>query len=138
MKFGQPATETLSKTPREYYENLLAQALKEMQPGSAMIIGPLGIGSAEFKDNLERMHATQKTVAEKYMVLVFDQTKYLDDNFPDAPRDYDLKFEVFYQGLILSGKIKTLYVMKNYETSPGTAKEISYAKEHGVPLVYLD
>lgn len=119
---------------RTYYNALLAQALADIGAAAVMVIGPIRSGRST-AENLQSFQREQAHLSEQGL-KVFDQRKYLDQRGRD-PYMLELKFEVFYQGLIQSGKITDCYVLPGWQGSEGTCLEVGYCEERGVPVHYL-
>lgn len=119
-----------------YYKTLLTVALESIEQGSVMVIGPLGVETDAFESNMSRFEKAQKELEEDGYT-VFNQLPYLDIFLEDAPRDYGAKFDIFYKGIIQSGKVTTLFVLPHYEYARGVLVEISYAQEKAVPVLFL-
>lgn len=120
---------------RNYYNALLTCALKTIPDSAVMIAGPVGIGTPHFEENVDTLRSYIREIRKKENV--FDQTQFFDVFLPDAPHEYEQKFEIFYQGLIDSGKITKLYVLPGSESVRGVATEISYARTRGIPVIFL-
>jgi hypothetical protein len=130
----------IESSSERFYSALLEDAIRYIDNlgGSAsMVSGTLGVDSSEFKKNLVALE-TQIAKLESAREPVFNQTAYIDKFIINSPRDYASKFETFYKGLIQSGKIKKVYVMPGSTVSLGVRSEINYAREAGVPVVFLD
>lgn len=121
---------------KSYYKTLLDVVLESIEQGSVMVIGPLGVGTEAFESNVIRFERAQKALEEDDYT-VFNQLPYLDIFLNGAPHERDTKFEIFYKGLIQSGKIATLFTLPGHETSKGTTLELSYAQEKSVPVIFL-
>jgi hypothetical protein len=119
-----------------YYKVLLDVALESIEEESVMVVGPLGVGTEAFESNVARFEKAQKEL-EDDGYTIFNQLPYLDIFLTGAPHEHDTKFEIFYKRLIQSGKIATLFVLPGHETSKGTTLELSYAKEKGIPVIFL-
>ncbi len=119
----------------EFYLELLEKALIKMGPESGMVVGNIFSDG----DSEENINIILNKVAELQSTneTIFNQIPYLDDNIDNAPFDYDLKFETFYKGLIQSGKINKLFVLPSFEKSVGTKKEIMFAEEKLIEIIYL-
>lgn len=119
-----------------YYQTLLDVVLESIEEGSVMVVGALGVGTEYFEEN---MKVFEKAILELEVdgYNVFNQLPYLDIFLDNAPRDYGAKFDIFYKGIIQSGKITTLFVLPHYEHARGVLAEISYAQEKEVPVLYL-
>ncbi len=105
-----------------------------MSQDCSMVIGPIFSGDKE--SNLRTFNETISDL-RKRGVVVFSQLDYLDDYVEGAPHDYKVKFPIFYKGLLYSGKVKEVYVLQGWEGSVGTKKEIEYAKERNLKIIYL-
>ncbi len=68
---------------------------------------------------------------------VFNQTNYLESELEGAPHELELKFEIFYGGIIRSGKVAKIYVLPTWKTSAGTQREVAFATEAGIPIEIL-
>lgn len=119
-----------------YYQVLLQTVLETMSHECVMVVGPLGVGTDAFESNGTRFEKAQRKLEEDGYT-VFNQLPYLDIFLDDAPKDYGTKFDIFYKGIIQSGKITTLFVLPEYEHARGVLAEISYAQEKGIPPVLL-
>ncbi len=93
-----------------FYTELLEKALKQIpDSGVSMVLGPMFIlrtpedNFKMFQDKIDELSAQGKTV--------FDQVPFTDYMLKEAPFKYDRKFEIFYQGLIKSGKIKEIHLL---------------------------
>ena len=119
---------------KTFYTSLLVDALKVMPEECSMVIGPIFAGDKDqnlrvFQEAIDRLRDGGE--------IVFSQLGYLDDEIIDAPHEYNVKFPIFYKGLIFSGKVKKVFVLDGWEESSGTKKEIEYAKEKEVEIKYL-
>lgn len=119
----------------KYYADLLSDVLSVITKPSVMVVGPLATDTNKFEVNLNKFRLAQSMISEEFL---FDQVDYLDIYLQDSPMNFALKFGIFYQGLIKSGKISKIYVMSGYEDSEGTISEIKYAQEAGIIIEYLD
>jgi hypothetical protein len=119
-----------------YYRTLLHTVLETIEEGSVMVIGPLGVGTDAFESNVVRFEKAQKDLEEDGYT-VFNQLPYLDIFLEDAPKDYGAKFDIFYKGIIQSGKITTLFVLPHYKHARGVLAEISYGQEKEIPVIFL-
>ncbi|MFT7557670.1 MAG: hypothetical protein ACI83D_000335 [Planctomycetota bacterium] len=119
----------------EYYKQLLIRALEGINAPAAFIAGALGYGTDVFEENRKFLESMISKYSEQEPV--FNQLPWQDYNFLDAPYEYEEKFEVFYKGLIQSGKISKLYVLPSHVQSVGAQKEIAYAKEVDINVEYL-
>ena len=116
-----------------FYERLLERALASIPPGgAAMVLGPMFILRTP-EENFARFSVAQKQLREQG-IAVFDQLPLVDYNMPEAPFNYALKFEVFYKGLITSGKITACYLLPDWEASEGTKTEVQFCEDAGVPV----
>lgn len=116
-----------------FYERLLAQALSSIPDGgAAMVLGPMFILRTPEENFARFTTAQQKLTAQG--IAVFDQLPLVDYNMPAAPFNYALKFEVFYKGLITSGKITACYLLPDWEASEGTKTEVQFCEDAGVPV----
>lgn len=120
---------------KEYYKKLLDRALSQIKETACMISGPIGVGIDSFDKNIEKLKNNIDLISQKE--IVFNQIPYLDIYLEDSPKDYSTKFEIFYKGLIQSGKISKLYISKGSQNSKGVISEIEYAKEKDILIVYL-
>lgn len=117
----------------QFYAELLARALSTIPAqGAAMVLGPMFIIRPP-EENF-RLFASAQARLVAQGIVVFDQLPLLDYNLPDAPFKYAIKFEKYYKPLIQSGKITVCYLLPDWEQSPGTRSEISFAEEAGVPV----
>ena len=118
---------------RQYYDDLLEKSLESIGDGGASIVlGPMFIIRSP-EENFELFRSAQKHLRENG-IDVFDQLPWLDYNLQNAPFMYDLKFEIYYKGLIRSGKIKGAYLLEGWEKSKGTRSEVEYCQDFGVPV----
>ncbi len=119
-----------------FYENLLQKALRQIPPsGQAMVLGPMFI-LGEPEKNFLRFEKAQSDLQSKN-IDTFNQVPFVDYNLKEAPFNYKLKFEIFYKGLMNSGKILICYLLPGWEQSEGTKTEIEYCKESGIPIVEI-
>ncbi len=126
---------TLGKAER-FYEELLVKALASLpEEGAVMVLGPMFIIRAP-EENFKLFASAQEKLEEEG-VSVFNQLPYVDYNLPTAPFRYDVKFAIFYKGLIESGKITACYLLPMWEQSEGTKQEVEYCKKAGVPINLL-
>lgn len=120
----------------EFYNKLLNQALDSIsESGASMVLGPMFILNTPEENFLLFEQAQDKLTQQG--IQVFNQLPLLDYNLKDAPFKYDLKFEIFYKGLINSGKINSCYLLPNWRKSEGTKTEIQYCKDNNVPVIEL-
>ncbi len=120
----------------QFYKELLANALSVIpDTGAALVAGPMFIIRTP-EENFALFEQARKSLTKKGIV-VFDQLPYVDYNMKDAPFDYAVKFEVFYKGLIQSGKITACYLLPGWEQSQGTKTEVEYSKAVGIPIYEL-
>ena len=120
----------------EFYNKLLEQALNSIpESGASMVLGPMFILNTP-EENFKLFKETQEKLTQQG-IQVFNQLPLLDYNLKDAPFKYDLKFEIFYKGLINSGKIKSCYLLPNWEKSEGTKTEIQFCKDNNIPVFEL-
>ena len=120
----------------KYYEQLLEKALATIpESGAVMVLGPLFI-KRPHAENLELFEKAQKDLI-KQGNTVFDQRAFLDNQQTDAPFRFDIKFPMFFQKLIESGKLSACYLMDDWENSEGTVEEVFYCKQAGVPVYKL-
>jgi hypothetical protein len=118
---------------RAFYERLLERALASIpEGGAAMVLGPMFILRTP-EENFARFTAAQQKLSTQG-ITVFDQLPLVDYNLPEAPFNYALKFEIFYKGLITSGKITDCYLLSDWEASEGTKTEVQFCEDAGVPV----
>lgn len=123
--------------PEEFYFKLLDKTLEEMGDKIySMVIGPLRNGKEKTHD-YNHSHLADVIKEKSNEEPVFNQLNYQDELFKEAPHRYDIKFDIFYKGVIQSPNIKKLYVLPNFENSEGTMREINFAKEAGKEIVYM-
>ena len=120
---------------KNYYNALLTCALQTIPDSAVMIAGPVGVGTPHFEENVGTLKSYIHKIGQKENV--FDQTQFFDVFLPDAPHEYEQKFDIFYRGLIDSGKITKLYVLPESESVRGVATEISYARTRDIPVIFL-
>jgi hypothetical protein len=124
-----------------FYTDLLHKALDEIGQYSeklVMVCGPLRGNVqdiARMSENLNSLQAQIRRIAVDE--IVFDQTAYRESELTDPPHKVEMKLEIFYRGILTSGKISKVYVLPGWETSVGTQKEIAYAKEAKLIIEYL-
>lgn len=123
-------------TPAEtedFYKKLLEKALETIpETGAAMVLGPMFIIRSP-EENFAIFEKAQNELKGKG-IETFNQLPFVDYIIGDAPFDYKTKFEIFYKGLIESGKITACYLLPGWEKSAGTRSEIEYCKEANVPV----
>jgi len=119
---------------KTFYTSLLMEALNEMPQECSMVIGPIFAGDKDL--NLEKFNQRIKELREKGEVI-FSQLDYLDDEVENAPHEYKIKFPIFYKGLLYSGRVKKVYVLNGWEESEGTKREIGYAQDKDLEIIYL-
>ena len=123
-------------TTKDFYKKLLGQALDSIpESGAAMVLGPMFI-IRKPEENFAIFEEAQNKLKDSGLA-VFNQLPFVDHNLKEAPFKYGIKFETFYKPLIQSGKIKTCYLLPDWEKSEGTRGEIEYCKEAGIPIVEL-
>ena len=89
----------------DFYNRLLKQAIESIsEKGASMVLGPMFILRSPEENFIHFKEA--QTKLQQNGIEIFDQLPILDYNLKEAPFRYDLKFEIFYKGLINSGKIK--------------------------------
>lgn len=119
-----------------FYKELLDSALETIpSSGSVMVLGPMFI-LRNPEENFALFDKAQ-TELEKKGLSVFNQTSFVDYNLSDAPFEYGIKFDVFYQNLIKSGKITACYLLPGWEESQGTKTEVEFAREMGLGIYSL-
>jgi hypothetical protein len=122
---------------KDFYKQLLEKALRTIpETGAAMVLGPMFILRTP-EENFARFDDAHKILEQKG-IKVFNQVPFVDYNLPDAPFQYDIKFEIFYKGLITSGKITASYLLPDWQQSKGTLQEIDFCKQAGVPVFELN
>lgn len=123
---------------KEFYSTLLDQAKQELASldKPIMICGQLfnGLG---LEHHMSRMKSYQKIFSKKGHDI-FNQLKYLDSHLPSAPFNYNLKFEIFYKGIIQSGYITKCYFMPGWEKSQGARTEMEFCKENDIKVEIID
>ena len=118
---------------RAFYTDLLTKALKTIpETGAAMVLGPMFIIRSP-EENFAIFTKAQNKLSEKG-ITIFNQLPFVDYIIVHAPYNYATKFEIFYKGLIESGKISACYLLPDWEKSTGTVSEIEYCKKAGVPV----
>ncbi len=116
-----------------FYADLLSKALETIpETGAAMVLGPMFILRTP-EENFTMFTTAQNKLTEKG-IATFNQLPFVDYVIVHAPYNYATKFEVFYKGLIESGKISACYLLPDWEKSAGTVSEIEYCKKAGVPV----
>lgn len=120
-----------------FYEDLLLKAFSVLEDNSSIVIGSLGVDTKDFKRN-EKLFKEYIYKLQRKNIKIFDQIPYLDIYLKNSPKDYSKKFEIFYKGIIQSGKIKKIFVIPNWEKSLGVITEINFAKEKNIEIEYLD
>lgn len=92
-----------------FYKNLLHLALTEIGQLSSpvMVCGPLHHNN-QFQKNYQVFLAYQDYLSRQNYT-VFNQLQYLDREIAGAPFDFDIKFEVFYKGIIASKLISKFF-----------------------------
>lgn len=133
------AEKPLRQDSSSYYEDLLRKALNAIDAengGRALMVstqmrvdGDQKILAANIK-TLQDIIAALRSQGES----VFDQIPWLDINQPGAPMDYATKFNVFWRGLISSGKISRLVVPAESRGARGVESEIQFATESGIDV----
>jgi hypothetical protein len=128
-----PKREWSAEEVVDFYTNLLNHALAEIpEGGAAMVLGPMFIIRTP-EENFALFEEAQAKL-EAQGIAVFNQLPHVDYNLKDAPFQYDKKFEIFYKGLIQSGKITACYLLPGWEQSLGTNTEVEFARAVGVPV----
>jgi hypothetical protein len=122
---------------RSFYNDLLKSALDTIpENGSVMVLGPMFI-IRKPEENFELFSRAQNFLLEKGE-SVFNQLPFVDYNIGNAPFNYKIKFDIFYKGLINSGKIKACYLLPDWDKSEGTRTEIEYCKNANVPVFEIN
>lgn len=126
----------ISKTPEYkhgFYQNLLSKAIAELEglTNPVMVCGPLHHGD-KFDENCRTFQMYQALLRSAGH-QVFDQLQYLDRYITGAPYDFDIKFKVFYKGIIASRKIVKFYFIPGWDQSRGAMTEKLYCNELGLP-----
>jgi len=121
-----------------FYQNILQKALLEIkqEKANAMVFGPLKPQSLDFTENLNSFHEAQQIVQHQGY-KVFDQIPYLDIYLSDAPFDFDIKFPIFFQGIIQSKLITHAFFTSDWKTSIGATKEHEYCEKSDIKIMYL-
>lgn len=120
----------------DFYKTLLNKALGSISEfGAVMVLGPMFILRSP-EENFALFERAQNKLQDLGLT-VFNQLPFLDYNIKDSPFKYEIKFEIFYKGLINSGKIKTCYLLPDWDKSEGTKTEIKYCNENNVPVIEL-
>lgn len=123
-----------------FYASLLEKALAEIdeQLGgkAAMVSAQMRVGADQAILNaniatLQQIIAALRAQGE----VVFDQIPWLDINQAGAPMDYAVKFDVFWRGLISSGRITRLVVPEESRGTRGVESEIEYALASNIDVV---
>ncbi len=124
---------------KKFYGELLRKALSEIEAlgnETVMVCGPLrGQAGDNMHSNLGILQEKIREISKAY--TVFDQTGYRESELTDPPHEIEMKMDIFYRGILTSGKISRIYVLPGWETSSGTQREVGYAKESGVEIEYL-
>ena len=136
MEQLKPKREWTAEETKDFYANLLKQALEVIpEARAAMVLGPMFIIRSP-EENFKLFEEAQAKL-EKQGLNVFNQVPITDHILGEAPFDYATKFEVFYKPLIESGKITSCHLLPDWEKSAGTKSEIEYCKKAGVPVFEL-
>lgn len=136
METPKPEKVWTSDETESFYKELLRWALERIpSSGAAMVLGPMFIIRAP-EENFALFDKAQKELSAKG-VATFNQLPFVDYIIGHAPFNYAIKFELFYQGLIKSGKITACYLLPDWEKSEGTRTEVGYCKSAGVPVYEL-
>ena len=120
---------------KKFYNNLLNKALDSIEGSSSLVVG--NIFSSRDKEKNKGLIKEKIEELRNSGVDIFNQLPFLDENLENAPFEYELKFEIFYKGLIHSGKINKLFVLPNFVDSVGAKKEILFAEEKLIEIEYL-
>ena len=133
MKEDLPRKEWSDLDTKKFYKELLNKALLTIsETGAVMVLGPMFV-LRKPEENFLIFENAQKILKDKGLE-VFNQIPFVDYVIQDAPFKYADKFDLFYKGLITSGKIIACYVLPGWESSEGTKQEIEYAKEVNIPV----
>lgn len=120
----------------DFYKQLLDEALNSIpESGASMVLGPMFILKTP-EENFELFKQAQKKLSDEG-IAIYNQLPVLDYNLKDAPFRYEIKFEIFYKGLINSGKIKSCYLLPDWDKSEGTKTEIQFCKDNNIPVFEL-
>lgn len=122
-----------------YQEGELIHRERRYYPGLPIVFvaGPLSADD-EFTRvvNLLRLGNVIIELSTRFNVRCANQTRYNLFMNPHDPGDLDLKFEIFYRGVI--ELCDFVVVMPGYERSSGCLREIAYARALGKPVYLLD
>ena len=114
--------------------------LKIMPRPIVQVCGPIGTGGlGNVEDNLKAFDKTIRYLQAKGL-NVFDQMPFewpMQDLKKKVTDGANTILQDFYLPLFESGKIKTLYFIKGWETSYGANWEHDQAKRIGIDIVYL-
>lgn len=121
----------------DYYRNLLDTVLQEIRSTdcSAIVFGPLLTQGPDFQKHLALFHVKQSEFRNRGF-KVFDQTPYLDVLMPGAPMRYDIKFPIFFGGILRSGLIADAFFISGWQESRGSVSEHEYCTTHGITIHY--
>jgi hypothetical protein len=126
-----------------FYTKLLQRALEEIDErlqGKAILVSTQMRVDGEKRildENIRTLHRiinVLRTQGES----VFDQVPWLDINQEGAPQDYAKKFEIFWRGLIASGRISKIIVPSESRGTRGVEAEIAYAVENKIEVIQRD
>jgi hypothetical protein len=112
-----------------------------MPEGIGQVCGPIATGGlGSVAANLEKFDETVRTLQAEGKVL-FDQMPFewpMQEIKKKVTDGANTILQDFYLPLFESGKIKTLYFIKGWETSYGANWEHDQAKRLGIDIVYLN
>ena len=120
----------------------IAHLIFARMPGSiGQVCGPIATGGlGSVKANLEVFDATIRKLQGEGKII-FDQMPFewpMQDLKKKVTDGANTILQDFYLPLFESGKIKTLYFIKGWETSYGANWEHDQAKRLGIEIEYLD
>ncbi len=124
---------------KDFYQALLEKAKDEIgKHGAIMVSGTVNVHNEDQREsNIARITRVIQQLRETGWT-VFDSMQYLDIRLTKAPCDYATKFEIFWKGLIQSGRIKMLFVLQSDRNTKGVQSEIRYAQDVGIPIEFIN
>lgn len=141
MRFFTPIP-TYCGDPTAFYHNLLEHVLSHLPPESldprtiSFVCHPLSAPDfATERRNIARLATIIDFLNAFTDTRCIHQVPYFARLLNDDPRDFDAKFDIFYNGLIR--RCHQVLVAPGWEQSSGCRKEVVYAQSIGKPVHLL-
>lgn len=125
-----------------YYQNLLEHVQSQFpatgydQRSISFLCHPLTASDfGTLRRNIANMAWITDYLTGRTTTRCIHQVQYIAQLLPDDPKDFDLKFQIFYNGLI--DLCDQVLVLPGCERSSGCQKEVAYAVSAGKPIYMI-